>query len=133
MRYLVDTDWIISGLGGIQEALTLLTRMAQDGLAISVITEAEVLEGAYGQSDPVNAILRFRRFFQGYEILPVTSDVVAEFARLRSHLRRQGRRIEDFDLLIASTAIHHDLELVTRNRRHFERVPGLKLYDLDHT
>jgi predicted nucleic acid-binding protein len=84
VRYLVDTDWIISGLGGIQSALTLLTRLAPDGLAISVIAEGEMLEGAYGRPDPANAI-------------------------------------------------HHDIELVTRNRRHFERVPGLKLYEPDQT
>jgi len=36
--------------------------------------------------------------------------------------------IGDFDILIAATALHHDLTLVTRNRRHFERIPNLALY-----
>lgn len=35
----------------------------------------------------------------------------------------------DPDLLIAATALHHDLTLVTRNRKHFERIPGLDLYE----
>lgn len=34
-----------------------------------------------------------------------------------------------FDILIAATALHHDLALVTRNRAHFQRIPGLKLYE----
>ena len=37
--------------------------------------------------------------------------------------------IADMDILIAATAIAHDLTMLTRNRRHFERVPGLRLYD----
>jgi tRNA(fMet)-specific endonuclease VapC len=35
--------------------------------------------------------------------------------------------IPDFDILIAATAIHHDLTLVTRNQKHLARIPGLKL------
>jgi predicted nucleic acid-binding protein len=36
--------------------------------------------------------------------------------------------IPDVDLLIAATALEEDLTLVTRNTRHFERIPDLKLY-----
>jgi predicted nucleic acid-binding protein len=48
--------------------------------------------------------------------------------RIRGDLRRVGRRLEDTDLLIAATALEHDLMLVTRNVNHFARVPGLRLY-----
>ena len=50
------------------------------------------------------------------------------FARTRVELRRAGRLIPDLDLLIAATAIHHDLTLLTRNVRHFGRIPELQLY-----
>jgi tRNA(fMet)-specific endonuclease VapC len=46
----------------------------------------------------------------------------------RAQLRAQGTTIADLDLLIASTALYHDLVLVTRNLRHFRRVPGLRIY-----
>ena len=36
--------------------------------------------------------------------------------------------IENVDLLIAATALVHDLTLLTFNRRHFERIPDLRLY-----
>ncbi|MDQ2810105.1 MAG: type II toxin-antitoxin system VapC family toxin [Chloroflexota bacterium] len=35
--------------------------------------------------------------------------------------------IGDADTLIAATALHHDLTLVTGNRRHFSRIPNLTL------
>jgi predicted nucleic acid-binding protein len=50
------------------------------------------------------------------------------FAAVRFALRRQGRLILDLDLLIARTALERGLELLTRNRRHSERIQGLELY-----
>jgi tRNA(fMet)-specific endonuclease VapC len=61
-------------------------------------------------------------------VLPLEDPILEQFAELRAHLRRIGRPLPDFDLLIAATALHHDLTLLTFNRRHFERVPDLKLY-----
>jgi len=49
------------------------------------------------------------------------------FAHIRGALRQQGHLIGDPDILIAATALHHDLILLTRNRRHFERIPDLRL------
>jgi tRNA(fMet)-specific endonuclease VapC len=53
------------------------------------------------------------------------------FARVRGELRRAGMIIGDFDLLIAATALHHKLTVVTRNVRHFQRIPELALYQPD--
>jgi tRNA(fMet)-specific endonuclease VapC len=50
------------------------------------------------------------------------------FAQIRGQLRRQGQLIGDMDVLIAATALHHGLVLVTANRRHFDRVPNLMVY-----
>ena len=49
------------------------------------------------------------------------------FARLRGQLRQAGTLIGDADTLIAVTALHHDLTLVTGNVRHFNRIPNLVL------
>jgi predicted nucleic acid-binding protein len=55
------------------------------------------------------------------------------FARIRGGLRATGRVIGDSDILIAATAIEHRLSLVTRNRRHYDRIPGLTLYQIPTT
>jgi hypothetical protein len=49
------------------------------------------------------------------------------FGRERGRLRAAGLTIGDFDLLIAATALQYDLTLLTNNRRHFERVEGLRI------
>jgi predicted nucleic acid-binding protein len=39
------------------------------------------------------------------------------FAAIRAHLRRRGELIPDFDLLLAATALHYDLTVLTANLR----------------
>lgn len=51
----------------------------------------------------------------------------AVYGRVRAELEASGLRLDDLDLQIAATAIRHDLELVTGNLQHFERVPGLRV------
>jgi tRNA(fMet)-specific endonuclease VapC len=52
-----------------------------------------------------------------------------EFGRLRGDLLRRGIAVSRSDLLIAATAIVHDLTLVSHNTRDFKRIPGLMLDD----
>lgn len=46
------------------------------------------------------------------------------FARIRGDLRRKGQLISDPNILIAATAIHHDLILLPRNVKDFQRTLG---------
>lgn len=46
---------------------------------------------------------------------------------IRAELEGDGDILPDADLQIAATAIFHDLELVTGNIRHFQRIPNLRL------
>jgi tRNA(fMet)-specific endonuclease VapC len=49
------------------------------------------------------------------------------FGRERGRLRADGMLIGDSDLWIAATALQYHLTLLTNNRRHFERIDGLRL------
>jgi toxin FitB len=56
----------------------------------------------------------------GARILSVDMPTWREYGRLKRELELLGRRQDDMDILIASTAITHGLTLVTRNTQHFE-------------
>ncbi len=127
MTYLVDTDWVAEYLVNRAPAVTLLERLAPEGLAISVMTYAEIYEGVLYGRDPRRAEAAFRAFLQAVRVLPLTRPVLRRFAGIRGDLRRRGQIIGDPDILIAATALQHDLVLVTRNRRDFERIPDLRL------
>src|SRR5258708_19738673 len=128
MRYLVDSDVLVGYLKGRQETVSLLQQLLPEGLAISAITFGEIAEGIYYGSDPKQHELAFRRLLRGLQVLSVNRQVAGRFAKLRGKLRKQGQLIPDADLLIASTALQHKLVLVTRNRKHFDRIPDLPLY-----
>ena len=42
-------------------------------------------------------------------------------------MRRNVQMIEEFDMLIGSSAVHHGYVMVTENLDHFERIPGIEI------
>src|SRR6185312_15019923 len=110
------------------QARTLLTSLAQEGIVISLVTVGEIYEGVYYGYDPDQATAKFQQFLTTLDVLPLTIPIMERFAHIRGELRRSGNIIGDFDILIAATAIHHNLTLVTRNIKDYDRIPHLKLY-----
>ena len=62
-----------------------------------------------------------------FRILPYTADVCWEYGQAFRYLQANGLLIGTNDLWIAATAIVHGMPLVTRNERHFQRVPKLQV------
>lgn len=131
MSYLLDSDVVADWLRGRADAVHLVSMLHDQGLAISLITYGEIYEGIYFSRDPRASEQVFVQFLRSVEVLPLTRRIMQRFARVRGELRRTGLIIGDFDLLIAATAIQHNLTVVTRNVRHFQRIPGLALYRRD--
>ena len=48
-------------------------------------------------------------------------------ADLYALLYQEGQLISDADILIAATALKHNLVMVTENVAHFRRIPGLMI------
>ncbi len=97
MKYLVDSDWIVDCLHGNQPAILTLTGLAGQGLAVSIISVAEIYEGAYGQTDPETHLQSFRAFLRAFTVLTLDDAIAGRFARVRATLRREGRAPADFD------------------------------------
>ncbi len=130
MAYLVDSDWVIDYLSGVPDALELLDRLADEGIAISIVTYMEVYQGVERSDDPKEAERQIASFLESVPLLPISPAVARRCAGLRETLRRQGRRVNSraLDLLIAATATEHELTLVTRNVQDYADVPGLTTF-----
>lgn len=131
MSYLLDTDWLIQALHGRRIAVSTLNQVAGSRVGISWITISEAYEGAFKSPNPQAYLASVRHFTSAYRILGVNDAIAEQFVELRAFLRHRGTLIPDFDLLIGATALQHDLTLLTFNRRHFERIPGIRLYSPD--
>lgn len=129
MKYLIDTDWAADWLKGRSEATQLLDSLRGAGLAVSIITVGELYEGVLFGPEPRRSERALESFLRAARALPLSMAVVRRFARIRGELRAAGLPVGDMDLFIAATALHHGLMLVSRNTRHFARIPGLQLYE----
>ena len=106
MKYLVDSDWVIDYLAGRKHAIDLLSSLANEGMAISLITFGEIYEGVYYSRDPQRSEEGFRKFLRNVEVLPLNRTIMQRFAHIRGGLRRNGQLIGDPDILMAATAIY---------------------------
>ena len=70
----------------------------------------------------------FESVVQAIECLPWDAGVSLRWARMVSQLKRKGQSLPLLDSMIAATALHHGLTVVTRNTRDFQRT-GVKVFD----
>jgi tRNA(fMet)-specific endonuclease VapC len=129
ISYLIDTDWIIHYLTRIPQIVSKLRGIRPQGLAVSILSVAELYEGVYYSRNPAASQKGVEDFLENLPILAINLEICRIFGRQRGKLRRQGN-IGDLDLLIAATCLHHDLTLLTNNVRHFERLEGLRIFSL---
>lgn len=126
--YLLDTDWIIQALNNRQPAARTLQQLEVSPIYVCYVSAGEIYERAFDTANPQAHLITFRQFLSSYRLLTLNDPIMERFAELRAFLRRRGLLIPDFDLLIGATALHHNLTLLTFNRRDFERIPSLRLY-----
>ncbi len=72
---------------------------------------------------------RWEQFIAPFHVLPFTSDVAWEYGRLHRYLRDNRLLIAGNDLWIAAAALAYAMPLVTRNAKHYRRVPRLEVVD----
>jgi tRNA(fMet)-specific endonuclease VapC len=129
MEHLLDSDIVIYHLNDIPAATNLVDRLFDSGIALSSITLMEVIEGLDRASDPLSAQRGFVAFTNHVAVIPLDRQEAMMAAQVRRALRLQGRSIRPraLDLLIAATALTHDLTLVTNNPDDYQDIPGLRL------
>lgn len=130
MKYLTDTDVFIDHLKGKQR---IDEHFVKEGLGISIISYGELLYGSYKSSsyEKTLHIITAALHDLAIAIIPLTDESMHIFAKTKVQLEAKGVRLDDFDLLIAATAFHLSLQLITGNRKHFARIPNLKIVHYD--
>ena len=128
MKYLLDTNAVTAWAKRDSQFIARLQMLAPADLAISVLTEHELLYGiAHNPHFKLRPVLE--RLLTILPKLPVDSTVAAKAALVRADLRQRGLPVGPYDLLIAATALAHNLTVVTNNIEEFKRVPDLPIED----
>ena len=91
----------------------------------TAISAAELFEGAYSIRGRRGELEVVRATLEHLELLELSIPVCEKYGSLTNELGSKGSPIGDLDALIASTAIVHRQILLTKNKKHFDRVRGL--------
>ena len=94
---------------------------------LTTISVYEIEFGAYRARRPSD----LDAFQVSFSILPLTETIARKAAELEANLIRQNLQTGIKDTFIAATCLVHDVPLLTVNIRHFDRVEGLELVNLN--
>ena len=126
MQYLLDTNICIYLFKGKYNIDKKIEEIGLQNCAISEITYAELIYGAVKSEYPKKNLAVIENFTNQIVILPIFN-AIRIFAKEKARLRKEGRIISDFDLLIGATAISNDMIMATRNISEFKRMDNIKI------
>jgi tRNA(fMet)-specific endonuclease VapC len=130
VAFLFDTDAVSEILRPkpAEQYLAWIRTIPREDQHISAVTVGELYHGAFRSTATARHLANIEtRLLPAVTILPYDRDVAKEFGRIRAELEAAGTRLDDADLQIAATALHHGLDLVTGNIKHFSRITALRL------
>ena len=119
-----DTDVLIDYLAGRRPASeAVAAAIESDQLVTTTVNSFELLAGARsaGERKAVSELL------ENISLLSLDPSAARRAAEVRRHLENKGLGIGMGDSLIAGIALANGARLLTRNKRHFDRVPGLEV------
>lgn len=123
IRYLLDTCVISDFVKGESGTLAKIQQTLPADIAISSLTVMELRYGLALNSQRAQKIEPLiTDFINSVITLPFTNSEAEQVAQIRVILKAQGQPIGPYDLLIAATALQHNLIMVTANQREFSRV-----------
>lgn len=129
MKYLLDTCICIYLFRGKYNIADEIDKVGLDHCSISEITVAELKYGdAYAKLKGGNKYKsqHLDRFLENIDIVPI-SIAFDFYAKEKARLRLSGRPVQDFDLLIGTTAVQKNMILVTENTPDFQNIQGIRL------
>jgi len=104
-----------------------------DRISIAAITMAELAAGPHATSDPAERARRqdlLQRSESTFDPLPFDADAARAYGRIYASVVAAGRKAggrRAVDLLIAATALAHNLPLYTRNPDDFAHLDGVSI------
>ena len=118
---IVDTSVLIDFYRKINKNNSFFFHLANkfQGYGVSVVTHYEIFIGGKN--------LFFENLFNDFIIFPYSLSLNDSAIKIKLDLKKKRKSIEFQDLIIAATALSHNLPLATLNQKHFEPIDGLIL------
>jgi tRNA(fMet)-specific endonuclease VapC len=127
LTHLLDTNICIYAMKSRDLELSRRLTTLQGKCAVSDVSMFELYSGVDGYAVPNQRLAIIESFTARISVLPFTTATARIAGPLRYKLKTSGEIIGAYDILIAATAMSHNLILMTNNVREFKRVSGLKM------
>ncbi len=125
---IADSDVLIDYLRSRDPSTVQVRALIRSGeICTTSVTRYEIMSGIGNERQAESA----RNLFADIPTLILDGESADRAAQVRRGLESKGLAIGMADSLIAGIALTTDLALLSRNRRHFERVDGLILAPSD--
>ena len=105
-----------------------IEKVGNENCFISEITLAELKFGVANSNNKEKNKSALSNFLEGVSIVPIYN-ALDLYADEKARLRIEGNIVDDFDLLIGTTAIINKMTLVTNNVKHFGRIKNISIED----
>lgn len=130
-KYLLDTNILIDFLNEVPSVVEKIILVGTRQCCISVISLHELYYGAqlarekkeeyyYKELEKINTLLEY------FKVLTLKTNG-EEYAHIKYSLRKNGKPVDEFDMLIAAHAVSEGLTVVTDNIKHFQNMPDVKV------
>ena len=130
MGVILDTSVLIEAERRESEIQQFAESRKDEVFGLSVISVAELLHGVHRADSTERRIKRSAYVEKVIELFPIYNfeiSIARIYAELWSDLSKRGIQIGAHDLIIGSTALSLGFSVATHNKRHFEKIEGLKI------
>lgn len=127
MIYMLDTDTVIYWLKGDRNIENKVLNKGLDNIVTSIITISELYYGAYKSQKREANLSAVEVVESKLKVISYEGNASRIFGQVKAEQEGKGLRLDDADLLIAATAMQHDMILVTNNIGHYQRISNLQV------
>jgi tRNA(fMet)-specific endonuclease VapC len=130
MKLCLDTNIIIDIFRGDVKLQEKVEKLDPRNVCITPLTLAELFKGANLAQRKSEALALIDDFIQNIDVLDFSEQACVLFGKNYATLARQGKLVQELDLMIGSIALAHNAVLVTRNIKDFVNIKGLRVLSL---
>jgi predicted nucleic acid-binding protein len=123
----LETDFFVDVFRQKKEALRKLEQLIKEKepLTVTPVTVAELFRGALKSNNPKN-IVAIEETEQTVQLLEFDWPAARTSGELLNRLEKKGEPIGNMDTLTAAICLRHNQTLITKNKKHFAKITGLK-------
>jgi tRNA(fMet)-specific endonuclease VapC len=126
----LDTNFIIDIIKG-KISIETLNKLEDNSLSIASPSIVEIIRGLHlkstSQNIKHNEEEKIENILNSLNILQLNKENAKAAGKIQAQLVNKGEDIGIMDIMIAAIAITNNEILITRNKKHFEKIEGLKI------